>query len=81
MKGRGRKLVTAEAAEVGGVSAANWRGWRSRGLPRNNPVPPPDGEHDKRTPWWWERTVLEWRDARPSTQSTSDLESPALHAE
>lgn len=64
-----RKLVTAEAAALAGVSAANWRGWRARGVPRGNPVPPPDGHYDARTPWWWDTTVERWMSNRPKEQS------------
>lgn len=63
-----RKLTTAEAAALAGVSPENWRGWRSRGVPKHNPVPEPDGHHDARTPWWWSTTVQAWIDNRPASR-------------
>lgn len=65
-----RRLGTAEAAALAGVSPANWRGWRARGVPRHNPVPPPDGQYDQRTPWWWSTTVEKWAARRPSKEES-----------
>jgi hypothetical protein len=63
-----RQLTTAQAAELAGVSPTNWRGWRARGVPKGNPVPPPDGHHDLRTPWWWSTSVEQWKARRPKEQ-------------
>lgn len=63
-----RRLTTSEAAWLAGVSVANWRGWRARGVPKSNPVPEPDGHYDLRTPWWWSTTVEQWKARRPKEQ-------------
>lgn len=62
------RLTTAEAAELAGLSPANWRSWRARGVPKLNPIPEPDGHYDARTPWWWSTTVEQWKSRRPKEQ-------------
>lgn len=70
-KQRGEKLTAPQVAERLGITASAWRGYVSRarkaaaeGKSRPSDAPMPDGEHDKRTPWWWESTVDDWRRSR-----------------
>lgn len=65
-RNRGRQLTATEAAALAGMSVKNWDGYRSRGVPRGNPVPDPD-DYLGRTPWWWESTVRAWMDRRPGS--------------
>ncbi len=38
-------------------------GYRHRPT-KTNPFPKPDGRHDKRTPWWWWKTICQWQAGR-----------------
>jgi len=74
-------LVTARAAERAGVTPATWRKYaalarveRDGGRDRPGLLPPPDGHHDARTPWWFESTVDEWMSRRPGAGARTDLE-------
>jgi hypothetical protein len=79
-KVRGAMLVTALAAERAGVSPATWRKYgalardeREAGRDRPGLLPPPDGWHDARTPWWYESTVDKWMARRPGAGARTDL--------
>jgi hypothetical protein len=66
--GAGRRLTSADAAEVAGLgSAASWRNRaREWGVA-------PDGHYDARTPWWWQTTVTLARRSRPGQGARTDL--------
>jgi hypothetical protein len=51
---------------MAGMSARNWHGYRVRGVPKGNPIPPPDGDFDGR-PWWSEATVRTRMERRPGS--------------
>ncbi len=62
------RLYADEAAQRAGLSRSTWTAYASRGLPLNNPVPPPDDhEIDRhyRRPWWYASTVDAWIARRP----------------
>jgi hypothetical protein len=67
----GSKLNTAAAAKLAGVQPGTWRSWRSTGRPRPEPVPPPDGWYELRTPWWYESTITDWLRKRRSANSSN----------
>lgn len=54
------RLTVAQAAELVGVTASTWRAYVAR-----DQAPKPDGEYDRRTPWWYASTVKAWHKARP----------------
>ena len=56
----GERLTVTQAAEMAGVTPSTWRSYVAR-----EQAPKPDGEFDKRTPWWWDSTVQSWVDNRP----------------
>lgn len=58
-------LLGEQARERAGLTEPTWSSWRTRGWPRGNPVPDPDGWIDRRTPVWWPETIDEWVARRP----------------
>jgi hypothetical protein len=54
------RLTVAEAAKRAGVTPATWRSYVAR-----EQAPKADGQHDKRTPWWWDSTVDTWLAGKP----------------
>jgi hypothetical protein len=67
------RLTTTDIAELLGVSPATWRGYVSRGHPRGNPAPKPDGEIDGRTPYWLQSTITAWMARRTGQGARTDL--------
>jgi hypothetical protein len=51
----------ADIAERLRIKPATWRAFVYR-----EQAPKPDGQYDKRTPWWYARTVRLWDAARPN---------------
>lgn len=62
------KLTRPQAAARAGVKPDTWGGYVSRGY-----APEPDGRHDRRTPWWWDTTVDEWKRDRKGQGARTDL--------
>lgn len=55
-----RVLLRTAAAREAGLGLSTWVSYASRGLPRANPVPKPDGHIDRRTPYWLPETIEAW---------------------
>ena len=72
----GRKLRSAQAAELVGVNPSTWRGWRAHGRPRPTPVPESDGWFEMQAPWWWVHTIIEWNRARQQSSSAPMASAP-----
>ena len=53
------RLITAEVAELAGITTASVRRYRQRGA-----IPEPDGMLG-RTPWWRRDTIERWIATRP----------------
>jgi hypothetical protein len=66
------KLTVTQAAQRAGITPGAWRSYVTRGR-----APKPDGQHDGRTPWWWDSTVDQWRTNRPGRGRRTDLRRPA----
>ncbi len=66
-----RQLTGPMVAAKLGIKPSTWRSYRKKikGLP----APPPDGWHDKRTPWWWESTIDKWNRQRAGAGARTDL--------
>lgn len=62
---RQRVLLRSQAAARAGVQPDTWNSYVSRGWPRGNPAPKPDGQIDGRTPYWFPATVDAWKRRRP----------------
>lgn len=70
-KKRGEMLTVPQVADRLGITPSAWRAYVSkartaRAAGRETPslAPPPDGQYDARTPWWWESTIDEWNASR-----------------
>ncbi len=69
---RGEKLTVPQVAERLGITPSAWRGMVTRGKQaraagKSTPglAPEADGQHDGRTPWWFEATIAEFQARRP----------------
>lgn len=56
-----RVLLRPAAARAAGLTLGTWVSYVSRGLPRANPAPRPDGRIDGRTPYWLPETIEAWK--------------------
>jgi predicted DNA-binding transcriptional regulator AlpA len=54
------KLRAADAAQLLGVGDSTWSAYVSRGQ-----APKPDGQYDRRTPWWYRSTITNFKASRP----------------
>lgn len=64
------RLYAADVAAQLGIARATWTGYVSRGLPKGNPAPAPDGtdiERGHARPWWRPATITAWAAARPGS--------------
>ncbi len=62
------KLTVAQVAERAGIKPVTWRGYVHGGQ-----APAKDGEHDRRTPWWYASTIDRWIANRPGRGARTDL--------
>ena len=54
-----RQMTVPQVADMLGIKPGTWRAY----VARDGRAPLPDGQHDKRTPWWWRSTVTAWDEA------------------
>lgn len=59
-----KRLTVTEVAERLKIQPGTWRGYVSKGE-----APPADGHYDKRTPWWWEKTIAEFKWRNPKSNA------------
>ena len=53
------RLTVSAVAERLGIQPSTWRSYVAREL-----APKPDGEYDRRTPWWFASTIDAWNGPR-----------------
>jgi hypothetical protein len=58
------KLTISQVAERLGIAPSTWRGYVSR-----EQAPRADGQFDRRTPWWWDTTIDNWKRPGPGTRT------------
>ena len=51
-----RQMTVPQVADMLGIKPGTWRAYVTR-----EQAPAADGQHDGRTPWWYESTVRAWR--------------------
>lgn len=67
-------LTLAQFADAAEVTAATLRGWRSKGLPRGNPIPEPERRNPETGLAEWSRvTVEQWIALRPGRGARTDI--------
>lgn len=56
-----RVLLRVDVAGRLDIKPDTWHAYVSRGKPKSNPAPGPDGHIDGRTPFWWPETIDAWK--------------------
>jgi hypothetical protein len=58
------RLTVSQIAERLAIQPATWRAYVTR-----NAAPSPDGHYDRRTPWWWSKTIDRYEREHPKSRA------------